>query len=166
MKMKQDSNELVERPGPSPAALRRVPARLIDYAPGHTAALAPVATVALLPRPPVVAVPGAPAHALGLMAWGWRHIPLLDLALLLGSASPPQEAGEHVLVLAWQPAPGAPVLHGAVRAPALLRIAEVGDDQQCDFPVGGDAWRRLASCCLQHEGRVVPVLEVRAVFGG
>lgn len=139
----------------------RAPVRLLEYAPGRLAAFAPGATVALAPRGEVVAVPGTPAHALGLMPWGWGHIPLLDLALLLGEAAPPLAGGEHALVLAWQPAPGRPALHGALRAPWLLRLAEVADEQQCDDA----AWHGRAACCFRHEGQVVPLLEPRLLFG-
>ena len=104
------------------AAERRAPARLLEYRPGALVAFPAHTTVGLVDNPPVVAVPGAPAHALGLVAWEGRQLPLLDLARLLGGDGEAQPSAGHVLVLAWQAAPGAPVQHGAVCAASLVRM--------------------------------------------
>jgi len=143
----------------------RAPARLLEYKRGGFVAFAAHATIGLVDRPPVVAVPGAPYYCLGLMAWQGRHLPLLDLNTLLRAypeASAP--AAGHVLVLAYQSAPGQPLQYGGVCAPWLVQMIEVADSQRCELPAEGDLWPWISLACFEYEGHAVPVLDTGRLF--
>lgn len=143
----------------------RAPARLLEYKRGCFVAFAAHATIGLIDSPAVVPVPGAPYYCLGLMAWQGRQLPLLDLNTLL-RAYPDEEApaAGHVLVLAYQRAPGRPLDYGAVCAPWLVRMIEVADSQQCELPGDSDLWPWISLSCFEHDGQAVPVLDTSAVF--
>lgn len=148
------------------AAEVRAPARLLEYKRGSHVAFAPHVTVGLVDQPKLVTVPGAPYYGLGLIAWGGAHIPLLDLESLLRAfpKGKTQVIG-HVLVLAFQRAPGRPLEHGAVCAPHLVRTVEVADSQHCALPADSDLWPHTAIACFQFEGAAVPVLDTALLFG-
>jgi hypothetical protein len=144
----------------------RAAARLLEYKRGCFVAFPAHATIGLIDNPTVVPVPGAPYYCIGLMPWQGRQLPLLDLSTLLraypeGDAPP---AG-HVLVLAYQDAPGQPLQYGAVCAPWLVRMIEVADSQQCELPGDSDLWPWISLACFDYEGHAVPVLDTRRLFG-
>jgi hypothetical protein len=144
----------------------RAPARLLEYKRGCFVAFPAHATIGLIDSPTVVAVPGAPYYCLGLMAWQGRQLPLLDLNTLL-RAYPEKDAPPtgHVLVLAYQIAPGQPLQYGAVCAPWLVRMIEVADSQQCELPADSDLWPWVSLACFDYEGHAVPVLDTSRIFG-
>jgi len=149
---------------PAPAE-PRAPARLLEYKWGSFVAFPAHTTVALIDSPPVVEVPGAPYYCCGLIGWQGRWLPLLDLNALL-RAYPEREApaSGHVLVLAYQEAPGRPLEYGAVCARLLVRMIEVADSQRCELPRDSDLWPWVSLSCFEHEGHAVPVLDTRCLF--
>lgn len=148
-----------------PAEELRVPARLLEYRPGGFVAFAPHTTIALVDSPSVMPVPGAPYYCLGLMAWEGRQLPLLDLDTLLRAYPATEPSTGHVLVLAYQGAPGQALDYGAVCARSLVRMTEVADSQACELPRDSDLWPWIAVSCFEHEGRAVPVLDTARLFG-
>ncbi|MDP3702195.1 MAG: chemotaxis protein CheW [Hylemonella sp.] len=147
---------------PAPRAL----ACLLEYARGTCVALPVHAGVELVEQPRVVAVPGMPHFARGLIAWQGRQLPLIDLGRHLEEGgSPAPVPFSHVLVVAFQTAPGQALDYGALCAPFLVRMIEVTDSQQCPLPVGSERWARMAASCFRYQGQPVPVLETARVFG-
>jgi hypothetical protein len=144
----------------------RAPARLLEYKRGCFVAFPAHATIGLVENPKVVPVPGAPYYCLGLMPWQGRQLPLLDLDTLLRAypAATPPDSG-HVLVLAYQSAPGRPLEYGAVCAPWLVQMIQVTDAQQCELPPDSDLWPWISLACFEHEGHAVPVLDTARLFG-
>ncbi len=144
----------------------RAPARLLEYKRGCFVAFPAHATIGLLENPEVVPVPGAPYYCLGLMPWQGRQLPLLDLDTLLRAypAAAPPDSG-HVLVLAYQGAPGRALEYGAVCAPWLVQMIQVTDSQQCELPPDSDLWPWISLACFEHEGHAVPVLDTARLFG-
>jgi hypothetical protein len=141
-------------------------ARLLEYKQGSYVAFAPHVTVGLVHQPQLISVPGAPNYALGLIPWDGRYIPLIDLASLLHTF--PQgkiPAVDHVLVLAFQRAPGEPLEHGAVCAPYLVKTVEVTDSRQRALPDDSHLWPLTAISCFEFQGAAVPVLDTALVFG-
>ncbi len=148
------------------AAGCRAPARLLEYKRGSFVAFPPHTTIALVESPPVSAVPGSPYYCLGLMPWEQRWLPVLDLGTLLRAyAGPRVTVPGHVLVLAWQAAPGRPLDYGAVCAPLLVRMIEAGDSDECALPQDSDLWPWISLACFGHEGHRVPVLDTARLFG-
>jgi hypothetical protein len=149
---------------PVPAELR-APARLLEYKWGSFVAFPAHTTIALLDSPRVIDVPGAPYYCKGLIGWQGRWLPLLDLNALL-RAYPEREApaSGHVLVLAYQEAPGRPLEYGAVCARLLVQMIEVADSQRCELPQDSDLWPWVSLSCFEHEGHAVPVLDTRCLF--
>lgn len=151
---------------PGDAGEPRAPARLLEYKWGAFVAFPAHTTIALIDNPPVVAVPGAPYYCLGLIEWQGLRLPLVDLNALLRAYPDGESAGGgHVLVLAYQSTPGAPLEYGAVCARLLVRMVEVADSQRCELPRDSDLWPWIALSCFEHEGRAVPVLDTRRLFG-
>lgn len=147
------------------AAELRAPARLLEYKWGSFVAFPAHTTIALLDDPPVVEVPGSPYYCRGLVGWQGRRLPLLDLnALLRAYPEPEAPAPGHVLVLAYQEAPGRPLEYGAVCARLLVRMIEVADSQRCELPRDSDLWPWVSLSCFEHEGHAVPVLDTRCLF--
>jgi chemotaxis signal transduction protein len=141
------------------------PARILAYAPGRAAAFAEHCAVALIETPPVYEVPGASPHCLGLIEWTGRLIPLLDLRMMVDH----QESEDcampgHVLVLAWQPAPGEALHYGAVCAPTLVTAARVSDAQCCAPPEDAPLLASIAAASFEHDGCSVPILDTRRLF--
>jgi chemotaxis signal transduction protein len=147
-----------------PSEELRVAARLLEYRPGGFVAFPAHTTIALVDSPPVVVVPGAPYYCLGLMAWEGRQLPLLDLDTLLRAYPAGEPSTGHVLVLAYQSAPGRALDYGAVCARSLVRMIEVADSQACELPRDSDLWPWIAMSCFEHEGRAVPVLDTARLF--
>lgn len=152
-------------PEPGEADEPRAPARLLEYKWGAFVAFPAHTTIALIDNPPVVTVPGAPYYCLGLIEWQGRRLPLVDLNALLRAYPDGEPAtGGHVLVLAYQSAPGAALEYGAVCARLLVRMVEVADSQRCELPRDSDLWPWIALSCFEHEGHAVPVLDTRRLF--
>lgn len=138
-------------------------ARLLEYAAGRHVALPAHTTLELIETPKPVAVPGAPAHALGLMAWQGGWLPLLDLDALVHGTRP-GGAPRYALVVGWQGAPGEPVRHGAIATQALPQSVAVNDRDACGLPAGSPRWEALAIACFAREGQAVPVLDTGRLF--
>ncbi len=165
-----DAQLMQEDPVAAFAALppvERAPARLLEYKRGSFVAFPAHTTIALIDNPPVVEVPGAPYYCLGLIAWQGRRLPLLDLNVLLRAYPDSQaqaQAAGHVLVLAYQGAPGQPLEYGAVCARLLVRMVDVADRQACELPRDSDLWPWVSLSCFEHEGHAVPVVDTRSLF--
>jgi chemotaxis signal transduction protein len=145
----------------------RATAYLLEYSKGHYFAFPAHTGVELVEQPRVVAVPGMPYFCLGLIPWQGRQLPLLDLAKL---AAGPIAQGNgnpsigHVLVLAYQTAPGKALQYGAVCAPSLISKLEVVDSQQCELPKESDLLLRIALSCIEYEGQAVPIVDSSSLF--
>ena len=145
----------------------RAAARLLEYHRGRFVAFPAHTTLELIERPPLVEVPGAPYYCRGMVEWQGRQIPLIDLHTLL-CAYPKESVYArplgHVLVLAFQRAPREPLEYGALCAPALLRMVNVTDNQQCALPVDSDLWPWISIACFSHDGQAVPILDTARLF--
>ena len=151
--------------GHAAASAPRAAARLLEYQRGRFVAFGAHSTLELIDQLKPVSVPGAPYYCRGLIAWQGRQLPLLDLHTLL-RAYPDDYAPplRHVLVLAFQRAPRAPLEYGALCAPSLLQMIDVADDQQCDLPTDSDLWPWISMACFEHQGQPVPVLDAARLF--
>ncbi|MEJ6023932.1 chemotaxis protein CheW [Ramlibacter sp. PS4R-6] len=125
-------------------------------------ALPPHVTQEIVEHPQAVAVPGANRHALGLMAWQGTRLPLIDVAVRLGACAPRSGAPRYALVVAVQPAPGAPIEHAAIALDALPETVAVDDAAACEIPAS-DAWHSVAISCFLHDGVPVPIVDTAKV---
>lgn len=144
----------------------RAKAYLLEYRQGFFVAFPAHTGVELIDQPVIVMVPGMPSFCLGLMAWQGQRLPVLDLdGFLTGSGvhGSPSSVG-HVLILAYQSAPGRALEYGAVLAPSLIQMIEVMDSQQCELPVDIERLPRLSLSCFEYEGQAVPVLDTARIF--
>lgn len=140
-------------------------AYLLEYSHGCFVAFPAHTGVELIDQPKFVMVPGMPYFCRGLMAWQGRRLPVLDLdKLLTGPEVPGSPSVGHVLILAYQSAPGRAVEYGAVLAPSLIQMIEVVDSQQCELPADIEGLPRLSLSCFEYEGQAVPVLDTARIF--
>ena len=143
----------------------RAKAYLLEYRPGFFVAFPAHTGVELIDQPVIVMVPGMPSFCLGLMAWQGRRLPVLDLdRFLTGPGVHGSPSVGHVLILAYQSAPGRALEYGAVLAPSLIQMIEVMDSQQCELPVDIERLPRLSLSCFEYEGQAVPVLDTARIF--
>ena len=145
----------------------RATAYLLEYSKGHYFAFPAHTGVELVEQPRVVAVPGMPYFCLGLIAWQGRQLPLLDLDKLVAGPIAIAQGNPsigHVLVLAYQTAPGKALEYGAVCAPSLISKLEVVDGQQCALPADIERLPRISLSCFEYEGQAVPVLDTARIF--
>jgi CheW-like domain len=141
------------------------PAQRIEYARGHFAALPMHTAIELVDAPRVRHVPGAAYYCDRLLAWRDHWLPLLDLRTLLEAHDNPYAAPmRYALVVAWQPAPGAAVRHGALALPAAPVVVSVSDATQCALPIESDLWPWIASACFAEGEQVIPVLDTTRLF--
>lgn len=150
-----DPNAGAADPGVEPAQ-----ALLLEYRRGHHVALPPHTVQDHLALAELLTVPGAPYYCVGSVVWQGETLPVWDLnALLRAYADVNVPAFRHVLVIAYQAAPGAPLQFHALCAPVELPDIMVSDDMQCPLPADSDLWPLIAISCFAHEGRAVPVLD-------
>lgn len=136
-------------------------ARLVSWAPGRFLALAPHATLEIVERPQAIAVPGQAPHALGLLAWHRRHVPLVDLRTVLDPGGPRAAAAfPYALVVVGRDTPGAPATFAALALRELPETVRVRDGDACALPDGRTPWHRIAVSCFTHGGDAVPVVDV------
>jgi chemotaxis signal transduction protein len=139
-------------------------ARIVQDRGGVRFALPAHTTLEIIDRPAAVRVPGAPAHALGLLAWQDKRIALIDVAVRLGATSMRAEPPRYALVLAYQREPDAPIEHGAIALDTLPDTTSIDDDAACAVPES-DAWRAIAISCFETGGLPVPIVDTAALFG-
>lgn len=146
---------------------REIPALacVLEFAPDSFIALPVHAGVELVESPRLVPVPGMAHFCRGLVAWQGRQLALIDLQAYLGGAdAPAARPFSHVLIVAYQVAPGVAIEYGAFCAPSLIRMVEVVDRDQCPLPGGQARWTDIAISCFLHQGRAVPVLDPSRIF--
>ena len=152
---------------PPGEAVREIPALacVLEYAADSFIALPVHAGVELVESPRLVPVPGMAYFCRGMLAWQGRQLPLIDLQAYLGGADAPAAPPfSHVLIVAYQVAPGVAIDYGAFCAPSLIRMVEVVDGDQCPLPGGQACWTGIAISCFLHRGRAIPVLEPSRIF--
>lgn len=139
---------------------------LLAYAPNASIALPVHASVELVEQPRVVPVPGMPHFCQGLVAWQGRQLPLIDFQAYLQAPGNARAAPaySHVLIVAYQTAPGRPIEYGALCAPFLVRMIGVADSQQCPLPAGEACWPSIAVSCFMNQGQTIPVLDPARIF--
>lgn len=145
----------------STSAMPRADARLVSWAPGRFLALAAHATLEIVEHPQAIPVPGQATHALGLLAWHRRYVPLVDLRTALDPGGPRAAAAfPYALVVVGRDTPGAPACFVALALRELPATVRVGDDDACPLPGGHAPWHRIALSCFLHAGDAVPVVDV------
>lgn len=144
----------------------QVAARLIEYAPERKIAL-PLHTIfGLIEHPAFVEVPGAASYAYGLLNWQGNWLPLLDLNVLLHAVGGEQCAAtpRFALIVAYQPAPHAPLQYGAIGLVSMPQTIAVSDESQCALPEDGARWPHFALSCFQYGDRAIPIVDTARVF--
>ena len=119
--------------------------------------------VEYLLSPQIINVPLRSAHCAGVTIWRERWIPVLDLAR--ANPQPIAQAEHvHVVVLAYQFAPGQELHHGALVVRAPPREALVSDAMACPLPDDLAALQDIACACFAHEKKAIPVVDVTRLF--
>ena len=119
--------------------------------------------VEYLLSPQIIDVPLRSAHCAGVTIWRERWIPVLDMACVKPT---PAVAGAptHVVVLAYQFAPGEALHHGALVVHAPPREALVSDAMACPLPDNLAALQHLVCACFSLEEKAIPVVDVTRLF--
>lgn len=133
---------------------------LIEYASGQYAAVAFAHMDEVLDAPVLIHVPLAPPHCDTLVEWHGDWMPLFDLAIWCGSQE--QEAKRFCVVVSYRQDSETPRLYGSLRSVAFPRIVEVDDAAAAPLP--DPLWNGFASACFRDGDRVIPVLDLPALF--
>ena len=151
--------EFTPEPG---GAQRRAVARIIACGGSHFA-LPQHTTLEIVDHPKSIRVPGAARHAIGLLEWQGRRIPLIDAASLLANEPAHSAAPRYALVVAMQSTPGAPIEHGAIALESLPNSINIDDATWCSAPEEG-RWESMAISCFKQDGHAVPVVDTAKLF--
>lgn len=151
--------------GSAAAAVRSVAARLIEYEHGRAVALPVHTTIEVLDQAALVQVPGAAYYCSGLTRWQGNWLPVLDLAALINAYRKSYaQPTRHLLVVAFQAAPGEALQYGALALPSLPVTVTVSDATRCALPGDSDLWPLISLACFEHAGNAVPVLCTARLF--
>ena len=140
----------------------RMNAWLLDFGGSCQAAVGLRELLHLVDTPASFAVPCTPAYCRRVVLWQERLLPVMDIAVRLGSASP---AAPFLAVVGYQRQRGEHPQFGALPLASPPRQLAVTDDQACRLPEENGAWRELAISCFEHQGVPIPVLNLNRIFG-
>jgi len=130
---------------------------LLDFGQTLRAAVGLRVLLQIVDGPRLHSVPCTPPHCRSVLPWQGRLLPVLDLAVLLGSQ--PQQP--HLLaVAAYQERLGEPTRFGALLLTTPPVGIIVGNDQACPLPEYPQAWGKFALSCFGHQGDAIPVLHM------
>lgn len=145
---------------------KTAPARIVAFASGHHLALPLHTTLEIVENPDIFPVPGAAPHALGLLLWQDKWIPVIDLArLLLPQSAPAAEPPKYILVLAFQRVPGQPLEYGALVLPALPETVFVDDSMACELPNDSPLWPAISLSCFSYRDEAIPIVDTGRLLG-
>jgi len=138
---------------------------VLDVGAGQHAAAGAPHVVEYLLATETVPVPRTPPHCRGLLLWRGRMIPVLDLAPLVAESATAATATRRAVVLAWQERPGEPLQYGALLVTAAPGETWVSDDMAGDLAAAPAAVRHFARAGFMAKDRLIPILDVRRLFG-
>lgn len=138
---------------------------VMDVGAGERVAAGAPHVVEYLLATETVPVPRTPRHCRGLFFWRERMIPVIDLAPLIAEGATAATATRRAVVLAWQERPGEPLQYGALLVTAAPGETWVSDDMAGDLAAAPAAFRYLARAGFMDKERLVPILDVRRLFG-
>ncbi len=141
----------------------RMNAWLLDFGGACQAAVGTRELLHMVDMPASFAVPCTPAHCRRVVLWQERLLPVMDIAVRLGGASP--ATSSFIGVVGYQRQRGEYPQFGALALASPPRQLAVTDDQACRLPEEHSAWRELAISCFEHQGVPVPVLNLNRIFG-
>lgn len=149
---------------------KQVPARMLEYAPDRYVALPPHTTLEIVEDPDIIPVPGAAPHALGLLFWQERWLPVIDLGRLLhetdtSAESPDTGKPRHVLVVACQRMPGHALEYGAIALPVLPETIFIGNEASCALPEDNPLWPQISLSCFTYKDSPTPIVDTGRLFG-
>jgi len=133
---------------------------LIEYASGQYAAVAFAQMEEVLDAPALIPVPLAPIHCNTLVEWHDDWIPLFDLGIWCGSQE--QEVKRFGVVVSYQQNRDTSRCYGSLRSITFPRIVEVDDSSAAPLP--DPLWNGFAKACFRDGDRVIPVLDLPALF--
>lgn len=128
----------------------------------HRAALGVRDLLHIVPEPATHPIPRAPAHCRAVLRWEGRILPVVDLAVLLGGASP-QSSHKFVGVLGYYTGSQSGVQFGGIALDNLPTKLELAGASGCALPEDLMHWRPYVNACFDHEGPV-PVIHVPSLF--
>jgi chemotaxis signal transduction protein len=152
--------------GESLAAPRAQSSRALQFNVGTMAQPMPAAIAVyelaeVLESPLAQAVPFAPSHCREFVVWQGHVVPVFDLMRYVAGADATAGVVRHVLVAAYQLAPGTPLAYLGIRVVGLPQTIQVADADMVDLPPG--QWRPIASSCYSDGLDAIPVLSVQAL---
>ena len=131
-------------------------------------------------------VPLTPAHCHEVIYWQGRPIPLLNLAILLGSSDTNTALQKqkyidqkfidqklmdqnYIGIVGYQTKQGEAPQLGAIWLTKPPSLVIVSDDQACSLSKAGMEWSALATACFNYEDDAnefvpVPVLDLMRIF--
>jgi hypothetical protein len=140
-----------------PTSDAKVRAWLLEW-PLQPLALAGCEVIEVVDQPEIHRVPFGPAWCRAMLQWRDK---LLALALPDGL----HVHDMHVVVVAYQPAPRAPLEYGAVAVCGQPRQVDVTADADCALPPQCALDAEVVRACFQYDQRPVVVPELSLLFG-
>ena len=139
---------------------------LLPLEQGLYAAVGTQEVVNLIQFPALFSVPSTPEHCHQVFVWQNQVLPALDLASWL-LAKPIQRQDQAVVaVIAYQSTAGALPQYGGLLLSTLPTQLQVDDAQASVLPDAPARWSQIAVSCFQHEGLVVPIIDLPTIYSG
>ena len=142
--------------------MSRVNAWLLDFGNARQAAVGTRELLHLVDTPVTYAVPYTPEYCRSVVLWQERVLPVMDIAARLGAV--PRTA-PFLAVIGYQQQRGEYPQFGALMLSSPPRQLAVSDEQACELPDDGNAWRELSISCFDYQGSAIPVLNLARIFG-
>jgi chemotaxis signal transduction protein len=148
-----------------PAVAPEQASRALQFNAGSAHAALPAAIAVyelaeVLESPAATKVPFAPPYCHELLVWQGHSVPVFDLHQLVNGTAL-ETVGRHVLIAAFQTAPGAPLSYIGIRITGLPMSVAVRDADSVALPPGD--WARVAVSCYTDGLDAVPILSIGAL---
>lgn len=139
----------------------RMNAWILDLGMGYKAAVGGRELLHLIDVPTIFPVPHTPLYCRSVVFWQERLLPVMDIAARLSGAT---QNAHFIAVIGYQQKRGDPPQFAALQLASPPSHVAVSDEQACSLPENVRGWDELAISCFEHQGDVLPVLNLNRLF--
>lgn len=137
---------------------------LLDFGRGMQAAVGLREIFQVLLSADLFQIPCTPVYCSEVLITRKRILPVIDIPSLLEGKQFLSIQNEIIGIATFQDDVKRAISYAGLRLATLPVGIFVSDEQACDLPKEQVVWSSFSRCCFYHEGQVVPVLNLKALF--